>query len=103
MKEFKGTLGVWQVNESKSHQHATYVYSGETRIAEVKHYKEDEGDVDFPNDPLMTEGLSNAKAISAVPDMIKALSKVLEDIEVNDLHEYVDYVGLVKVLNKALR
>ena len=95
MKEFKGTKGNWHTVEDNR---VVYVENkDQVLVAELDNHKT----LGF-NQATPTAVYFNAKLIAAAPDLLNALIKLLDDVENNQLHEYVDYVGLIKAVNKAL-
>jgi hypothetical protein len=92
--EFKGTKGEWIANYS--HELETYIKCNGLRIADVKHYKGD----DF-NDPSTEEGRANAKLMVASPKLLKALQKLLRDIDMTEDYHY-DVSEAEEAINEAL-
>jgi len=63
----KGTWAIWGV----PFHGETTICSGETRIAEVKHWQHIKGD------PPLEEGLANARLILKAPEMLSLLEEAL--------------------------
>ena len=75
--EFKGTKGVWEMRESSINVE-TFIFVGDERICDVKHYNHGIDSDKFPNDPTIEVGRANAKLIAAAPEMLEALSELYE-------------------------
>lgn len=89
MKEFKGTPGPWNAQE-----HTVWGKDIGDRIALSA--------MKYENSVVTVEGLANAQLIAAAPELLEALQKIDRDIEANQLWEYVDHLGIRKVIAKAL-
>jgi hypothetical protein len=77
--EFKGTKGPWTIEKHSTLE--TNIVSGNTRIADVKHYNTGEDDW-TKNDPVYEEGKANAKLISKSPEMLDEIKESLIDIKI---------------------
>jgi hypothetical protein len=92
--EFKGTKDDWIADYYCESE--TYISCNGLRIAEVKHYKH----YDL-NDPSTEEGRANAKLMVASPKLLKALQKLLRDIDMTEDYHY-DVSEAKEAINEAL-
>jgi hypothetical protein len=89
--EFKGTKGEWYVVGSEPAEIATDKKS----ICFV-------GIQDYFNKDI--EQRANAKLIAAAPELLKALIKSVESMEIADEVEFIDEIKQAKIaINKALK
>ena len=98
--EFKGTKGEWETEHriiDARGIYSTEVYSDNTVICTM-HWAGEQID----KHTIVSNREANAHLIASAPDLLKALIKLEEDVENNQLHEYVDYLGISKAINKAL-
>jgi len=111
MEKFKGTPGKWSVamDNTVIDENGFSVAEADSVYRILDNYTEKTGHGHWSGHEGETyinvsdeEATANAQLIATAPELLEALQKVLKDVEANQLWEYVDHVGIMSIINKAL-